>query len=58
MTLSSLPRLGVGALAFVLLGLILAVDLGTSGLPDLFTAPPAFALGSGQAPSGAHCTAQ
>lgn len=58
MTLSALPRPVVGLLALAALGLILAVDLAQSGAPDLFTAPPALALGSGQAPSGAHCTAQ
>ncbi|MCC1481615.1 hypothetical protein [Roseibaca sp. Y0-43] len=58
MTLPALPRPVVGLLALAALGLILAVDLAQSGAPDLFTAPPALALGSGQAPSGAHCTAQ
>lgn len=58
MTLSRLPRLGVGALALAFIGLILAVDLARTGAPDLFTAPSAIALGSGQAPTGAHCTAQ
>lgn len=58
MTLSALSRVTVGALALCLMGLILGVDLARSGAPDLFTAPPAIALGSGQAPTGAHCTAQ
>ncbi|MCH8467097.1 MAG: hypothetical protein LAT78_11105 [Roseinatronobacter sp.] len=46
----------VGFLALLAIALILAVDLATSAPPDLFTAPPAFALGSGQAPGGAHCS--
>ncbi|MFN4057531.1 MAG: hypothetical protein ACK4HW_05040 [Roseinatronobacter sp.] len=54
----SIARPFVGALALALLGAVLALDLARAGAPDLFTAPPAFALGSGQAPSGAHCTAQ
>ncbi len=47
--------------AFVALGLVAAVvlaDLATSSAPlDPFRAPPAIALGSGQATSGAHCAA-
>lgn len=58
MTLSALSRVAVGGLALAMLCGILALDLVRSGAPDLFTAPPALALGSGQAPSGAHCTAQ
>lgn len=58
MTLSAMPRLGVGSLALALIAVILLVDLAQSGAPDLFSAPPALALGSGQAPTGAHCTAQ
>ncbi|CUX81688.1 MAG: hypothetical protein HLUCCA05_03790 [Roseibaca calidilacus] len=58
MTLSTLPRQIVGLGAVALVGLILALDLAATGTPDLFDAPSALALGSGQAPSGAHCTAQ
>ena len=46
--------------AFVALALIAAVvltDLATSAPLDPFRAPPAIALGSGQATSGAHCAA-
>lgn len=32
------------------------VDLRASGDIDPFDAPPPVALGSGQAPGGAHCT--
>jgi hypothetical protein len=58
MTLTTLPRVSVGLIALVLISGILALDLAQNGAPDLFNAPPALALGSGQAPSGAHCTAQ
>ena len=47
----------VGLLALALVALVLTLDLARTGTPDLFTAPPAIALGSGQAPTGAHCTA-
>ncbi|MBS3981440.1 MAG: hypothetical protein KGZ77_16830 [Rhodobacteraceae bacterium] len=46
--------------AFAALGLVGAVvlaDLVTSTPLDPFRAPPAIALGSGQATSGAHCAA-
>lgn len=58
MILSQLPRPVVGLCALALVGAILALDLVANGAPDLFDAPPAIALGSGQAPTGAHCTAQ
>jgi hypothetical protein len=45
-----------GFLSLALLIAILALDLHRSGAPDLFTAPPALAFGSGAAPEGAHCT--
>lgn len=45
-----------GFLALTLIIAILALDLSRSGAPDLFAAPPAFALGSGAVPEGAHCT--
>ncbi|WP_296474719.1 hypothetical protein [Roseinatronobacter sp.] len=45
-----------GFLALALIMAILALDLNRSGAPDLFTAPPALAFGSGAAPEGAHCT--
>lgn len=50
----SRPMVGFAAVA--LLAAIVAFDLAASGAPDLFAAPPAFALGSGQAPGGAHCS--
>lgn len=40
---------------FVLI--VLAFDFTTSSAPNIFQAPPAVALGSGQASHGAHCTA-
>lgn len=51
-----LSRPVTGLLGLSLIALILTLDLARSGAPDLFTAPPALALGSGQAPAGAHCT--
>lgn len=54
----SLARPRIGLMALALLAALVALDLARSGAPDLFTSPPALALGSGQAPSGAHCTAQ
>ena len=58
MTISTLPRPYVGALALLMIALILALDMARNGAPALFNAPPAIALGSGQAPTGAHCTAR
>lgn len=58
MSLRALPRVSVGLLTLGLVTVILALDLTMTGAPDLFDAPPAVALGSGQAPTGAHCTAQ
>jgi hypothetical protein len=46
----------VGTLAMALLLGILALDMARSGVPDLFDAPAAIALGSGAAPGGAHCS--
>ena len=51
-----LSRPLVGMLALLTLALILALDLHASGAPDLFSAPAPFALGSGEAPGGAHCS--
>ena len=53
---STLPRPLVGMLALLVMALILMLDLVRSGAPDLFTAPPPIALGSGLAPTGAHCS--
>lgn len=47
--------------ALAVIGLVAgltALDLVTAAPPDPFDAPPPVALGSGQAPGGAHCTAQ
>ena len=47
-------------LAFILIGaaiLGIGLDLMASRTPNPFTAPPAIALGSGQASAGAHCAA-
>lgn len=44
-------------LAVLLVGLVLVLDLWQSGPPNPYGAPPALAIGSGSAPSGAHCSA-
>ncbi len=52
-------RLSRPLVATLALGIVLgivALDLATAGAPDLFTAPSAIALGSGAAPTGAHCS--
>jgi len=49
------PFVGLSALALIVA--ILTLDLARAGAPDLFAAPPTLAFGSGQAPTGAHCTA-
>ncbi|HHX90033.1 MAG TPA: hypothetical protein GX700_09750 [Paracoccus sp.] len=46
----------VGVLALVLLAGVVIWDAARSGLPQPFEAPAPFALGSGAAPEGAHCT--
>lgn len=51
-----LSRPLVAMLALLLVAAILVLDLAATGAPDLFTAPSAFALGSGEAPAGAHCS--
>ncbi len=48
------PIVGVLALGFILL--LLVVDNAESTPINPFNAPPVVALGSGEAPSGAHCT--
>lgn len=45
------------ALALASLGVLIALDLGWSTPLDPYKAPPALALGSGLAASGAHCAA-
>lgn len=49
-------RLTAAALLVLILA-ILALDMTTSTPLDPFRAPPALALGSGQASGGAHCAA-
>jgi hypothetical protein len=44
-------------LAVLLVALVLVLDLWQSGPPNPYSAPPALAIGSGAAPSGAHCSA-
>lgn len=52
-----MTRLPVALAVFAALALTIALDVGTSAPLNPFVAPPAFALGSGQAASGAHCAA-
>lgn len=52
-TAPSRPRVGLAAL--LLVAAILAVDALRSDPVDPFTVPAPAALGSGQAPGGAHC---
>lgn len=49
-------RSAVGAVTLLLLISLLAVDLVSSAPIDPYQAPHPIALGSGQAPKGAHCT--
>ncbi len=53
-TLPGRPLVGTLALAFILV--LLVVDNAESTPINPFNAPPLIALGSGEAPSGAHCT--
>ncbi|MDO9319080.1 MAG: hypothetical protein Q7V56_12865 [Gammaproteobacteria bacterium] len=48
------PVVGMLALGFILV--LLIVDNAESTPINPFNAPPLIAVGSGQAPSGAHCT--
>jgi len=50
-------RLGVAGLSLGLIALFLLADLGLSEPLDPFESPVPIALGSGQAPTGAHCSA-
>lgn len=47
----------IGSLSLALVAALFLWDAGQAGLPDPFSAPPPVALGSGAAPTGAHCTA-
>jgi len=46
----------VGLLALALLGAVIIWDAARTGLPEPFNTPAPFALGSGAAPEGAHCS--
>lgn len=50
----SRSAVGIGLLVLALA--LLALDVGGSRAIDPFSAPPPIALGSGQAPGGAHCS--
>lgn len=47
----------VALVLLVLAGGLIAADLGSSAPLNPYQAPPPWVLGSGLAPSGAHCTA-
>jgi hypothetical protein len=51
-----MSRPQIGALALALIGALVVWDALLTGLPDPFRSPPPVALGSGAAPTGAHCT--
>lgn len=55
MSVPSRPTVGLIALAA--LSALILWDAARTGLPDPFRSPATIALGSGAAPSGAHCTA-
>jgi hypothetical protein len=56
MTRAALSRPLIGSLALALVAALVVWDAAAHGLPDPFRSPPALALGSGAAPTGAHCT--
>jgi hypothetical protein len=47
----------VGLATLALVGVIVSLDLLRTDPIDPFSVPPPAALGSGQAPTGAHCSA-
>jgi hypothetical protein len=47
----------VAYIAIAAIAALITFDTAATGAVDLFNAPPPFAYGSGQAPTGAHCTA-
>lgn len=55
--MSRLSRPRVALLALGALAALILWDAVARGLPDPFRFPAAIALGSGAAPTGAHCTA-
>ena len=55
--MTRLSRPTIGLIALTALGALVLGDALRSGLPQPFGFPAALALGSGAAPSGAHCTA-
>jgi hypothetical protein len=51
-----MSRPQIGTLALALLAALVVLDAARTGLPEPFRMPLPLALGSGAAPSGAHCT--
>lgn len=52
-----MTRRPIAAAVFAAIVLTVALDIAGSAPLNPFAAPPAIALGSGQAASGAHCAA-
>lgn len=52
-----IPRSAVALLLIAAFGALVTLDLAATGLPDPLSAPAPAALGSGQEPTGAHCSA-
>ena len=50
-------RRTTASLVIAMLLALVAWDFAVSEPPNIYQAPPLFALGSGQAASGAHCSA-
>jgi len=55
--MTPLSRPKVALIALTALTALIVWDAAASGLPDPFRFPAVIALGSGAAPTGAHCTA-
>jgi hypothetical protein len=55
--MNALPRNLVGLIAVAAVGALVLWDATITGLPAPHRFPAALALGSGAAPTGAHCTA-
>lgn len=55
--MSALSRPSIGGITLAAVTVLIVWDATARGLPDPFQFPAAVALGSGAAPTGAHCTA-
>ena len=52
-----IPRWQAVLLLLIIMGGVFIADMMSSAPLDPYQAPPFFALGSGEAPAGAHCSA-